>query len=62
MWLLRCRYDAGDRKGGRYRYYKCNTRIGKGTTYCTACNIPMEKLDMLVLGSLADKVFTPART
>ena len=21
-------------KGGRYRYYKCNTRIGKGIDYC----------------------------
>ncbi|MDP1716636.1 MAG: recombinase family protein [Burkholderiales bacterium] len=49
-------------KGGRYRYYKCNTRIGKGITYCKGGNVPMEKLDGLVLASLADKVFTPSRT
>ena len=48
-------------KGGRYRYYKCNTRIAKGITYCTSGNVPMEKLDGLVLASLADKVFTPSR-
>lgn len=48
-------------KGGRYRYYKCNTRIGKGLAYCAGGSVPMEKLDQLVLTSLADKVFTSAR-
>jgi site-specific DNA recombinase len=48
-------------KGGRYRYYKCNTRIGKGNHLCTMPAVPMEKLDNLVLTTLADKVFTPNR-
>jgi DNA invertase Pin-like site-specific DNA recombinase len=48
-------------KSGRYRYYKCNTRIGKGLAYCSGGSVPMEKLDQLVLTSLADKVFTPTR-
>ena len=48
-------------KGGRYRYYKCNTRIGKGVDYCKGGNVPMQKLDDIVLTSLADRVFTVAR-
>ena len=48
-------------KGGRYRYYKCNTRIGKGIDYCQSDNLPMQKLDALVLNSLVDRVFTAAR-
>ena len=48
-------------KGGRYRYYKCNTRIGKGNHLCDCPTVPMEKLDRLVLDALAEKVFTPER-
>ena len=48
-------------KGGRYRYYKCNTRIGKGIDYCKSDNLPMQKLDAMVLNSLADRVFTAGR-
>jgi len=48
-------------KGGRYRYYKCNTRIAKGIDYCDSENLPMRKLDAMVLNSLADRVFTAAR-
>ncbi len=48
-------------KGGKYRYYKCNTRIGKGNDLCTSPALPMKKLDDLVLSSLADKVFAPER-
>jgi len=47
-------------KGGRYRYYKCNTRIKKGVG-CESHNVPMGRLDDLVLEALADKVFTPRR-
>ena len=38
-------------KGGRYRYYKCTGRINNlaiGSS-CTNSNVPMEKLDTLVL-------------
>jgi hypothetical protein len=48
-------------KSGRYRYYKCNTRIGQGRTLCTARSIPMDKLDATVLQALADRAFTPKR-
>ena len=48
-------------KGGRYRYYKCNTRISKGNKLCDGRSIPMEKLDKLILTALADKVFDPNR-
>lgn len=47
-------------KGGQYRYYKCTTRIKKGVG-CDSRNIPVEKLDTLVLRSLAEKVFNPDR-
>ncbi len=48
-------------KGGKYRYYKCNTRIGQHSKACTTPAIPTEKLDNLVLTALADKVLTPER-
>ena len=48
-------------KGGRYRYYKCNTRIGQSIQACTTPAVPMAKLDSAVLKSLADKVLTPER-
>jgi site-specific DNA recombinase len=48
-------------KGGRYRYYKCNRRIGEGNDRCSCRSVPMEKLDGIVLRSLAEKVCVPAR-
>ncbi len=48
-------------KGGKYRYYKCNTRIGKGNHLCTTPAFPMQKMDDIVLTTLADKVFTTDR-
>ena len=48
-------------KGGRYRYYKCNTRIAKHNDECDTPAIPMEKLDALVLQALVDKVVSPDR-
>jgi len=48
-------------KGGRYKYYKCNTRISKNVEQCTAAAIPMQKLDDALLHSLAEQVFTPQR-
>lgn len=48
-------------KGGKYRYYKCNTKISKGVHLCKAPSIPMQKLDGIVLEALADQVFTPDR-
>jgi DNA invertase Pin-like site-specific DNA recombinase len=48
-------------KGGKYRYYKCSSRILKGKDTCTSDNLPTELVDRLVLSSLADRVFTPSR-
>ncbi len=48
-------------KGGRYRYYKCQSRIAKGNKVCDSQNIPMLKLDELVLNALGEKVFTAVR-
>jgi DNA invertase Pin-like site-specific DNA recombinase len=46
-------------KSGKYRYYKCNTRIGKGNHLCDNPAIPMKA----TAGTqcLADKVLAPAR-
>lgn len=48
-------------KGGRYRYYKCNTRIGQSANACCTPAVPMAKMDNLVLAAFADKVLTPER-
>jgi DNA invertase Pin-like site-specific DNA recombinase len=48
-------------KGGKYRYYKCSKRILKGKNTCTSDNLPTEKVDRLVLSSLADRIFTASR-
>jgi len=48
-------------KGGKYRYYKCSSRILKGKDTCTSENLPTELVDRLVLSFLADRVFTPSR-
>lgn len=50
-------------KGGRYRYYKCSGKINnlaRGSS-CTNSNVPMEKLDALVLQAVASRVFTLER-
>ena len=48
-------------KGGKYRYYKCTNRTSKGNYACTSGNVPMEKLDGIVLNQLAEKVFAKDR-
>ena len=48
-------------KWGKYRYYKCQSRIAKGNHACDSPNLPMQKMDELVLKALADKVLTPIR-
>ena len=48
-------------KSGCYKYYKCTNKINKGKSECSNRNIPMEKLDHLVLKTMAEKIFTPAR-
>lgn len=48
-------------KSGRYRYYKCTTRMSIGVHRCTARNLSRESTEHAVLTTLADKVFTPSR-
>ena len=48
-------------KSGKYKYYKCTSRHSQGNHACTSGNLPMEKLDDLVLAKLADQVFAPER-
>ena len=48
-------------KSGRYRYYKCTTRMSIGVRRCNARNLSRESTEQIVLTTLADKVFTPSR-
>jgi site-specific DNA recombinase len=48
-------------KSGRYRYYKCTTRLNKNVHGCASRNLPRDSTDTLVLSTLAERVFTPAR-
>jgi DNA invertase Pin-like site-specific DNA recombinase len=64
--LLRCGHcGAGmaqaSGKSGRYRYYKCTTRLNKGITRCDSRNLPRENTDRQVLAALSERVFTPTR-
>ncbi len=65
--LLRCgccgeRMTIATGKSGRYRYYKCSSRIRDlGQKSCTNSNVSMEKLDEIILRTVAERVFTPER-
>lgn len=64
--LLKCGVCGGSMtlvtgKGGRYRFYKCTSRQNQGNHACTSGNLPMEKLDGLVLEQLAQKIFAKER-
>jgi site-specific DNA recombinase len=64
--LLRCGHCGAGMtqatgKSGRYRYYKCTTRLAKNVDACTAKNLPREQTDNLVLAALSERVFTPKR-
>ncbi|MGC2457944.1 MAG: recombinase family protein [Gallionellaceae bacterium] len=48
-------------KGGKYRYYKCTSRQNQGNHACASRNLPMEKLDGLVLEQLAERIFAKER-
>ena len=65
--LLRCgccgeHMTIATGKGGRYRYYKCSSRIRNiGENKCNSSNIRMEKFDAVILRTLAERVFSPER-
>ena len=48
-------------KGGRYRYYTCSIKARQGETGCKGRSIPMEKLDDLVAGHIAERLLQPER-
>ena len=48
-------------KSGLYKYYKCTRRQNQGNHACSSHNLPMEKIDSLVLEQLAEKVFAKER-
>ena len=48
-------------KSGRYRYYKCTTRLAVNVEACAAKNLPREQTDKMVLAALSERVFTPKR-
>ncbi|MCC7487748.1 MAG: zinc ribbon domain-containing protein [Burkholderiales bacterium] len=48
-------------KSGRYRYYKCTSRINRDVEGCASKNLPREQTDALVLNALCERVFTPRR-
>jgi hypothetical protein len=48
-------------KGGRYRYYKCTHKISTSPSVCTTPNLPMERIDQIVLQRMVERVLTPER-
>ncbi len=48
-------------KSGRYRYYKCTKRQAEGNHACKSPNLPMEKLNELILAHLTERILTPER-
>ncbi|WP_425429689.1 recombinase family protein [Desulfuromusa kysingii] len=63
--LLKCTCGASmtiaTGKGGKYRYYKCTTRINQDKHACKNPNIPVETLDRFILESVSEKIFSRAR-
>ena len=48
-------------KGGRYRYYKCKTRMTKANNFCDCPNIRKESIEKAVIDVVADKICKPER-
>ena len=48
-------------KSGRYRYYRCCDKMAISAKACPTPNLPMERMDQLVLTQLLGKVLTPER-
>jgi site-specific DNA recombinase len=53
---------TGTSKTGRvYRYYSCSAAARMGKTACKGRSIPMDRLDQLVTGQIADYLLVPDR-
>ena len=48
-------------KSGKYRYYACSTCARQGKSACKGRSVPMDRLDALVVDSLSQSLFDPAR-
>ncbi len=48
-------------KSGRYRYYRCTSRLNKGDIVCRSKNLPMGRVDELVVSQLIEHAFKPER-
>lgn len=49
---------VGVAKSGKYRYYVCSARHGRGKSACGGTRVPMEELDCQVLKHLGDRLFS----
>lgn len=64
--LLKCGHCGGHMtlatgKSGKYRYYKCTSRVSRGNLACQSRNLPASKLDEMVLDQLSKKIFNAER-
>lgn len=64
--LLKCgkcghRMTLSTGKSGAYRYYKCTSRRNQGNHACSSKNLPMDKVDAIVLDQIANTVLEPKR-
>ncbi len=64
--VIRCGYCGAAMiqntgKGGRYRYYCCSRKMKQGITACRGIRMPMDRLDDIVVGEVAERVLEPAR-
>lgn len=64
--LIRCgqcghRMTLSTGKGGAYRYYKCTSRRNQGNHACSSKNLPMDKVDAIVLEQVTNRVLEPSR-
>ena len=48
-------------KSGRYKYYKCHRKMAISPRACSTPNVPMERMDRLILERLVERVLTPER-
>ena len=64
--LLKCEHcgksmTLATGKSGHYKYYKCCNKMSIGPDVCNTPNLPMERLDCLILERLVNRVLNPER-
>lgn len=48
-------------KGGRYRYYRCSSRLRRGETVCPGISMRDQALETIVIDAMAERLFRPER-